>query len=46
MGSFSHVTRLNVLVDQNMYLEEFISEFPSLIELGLNIITRLDIRIY
>lgn len=45
MGSFRHVTRLNVLVDQNMYLEEFISEFPSLIELGLNIITRLDIRV-
>jgi len=39
MGSFSHVTRLNVIVDQNMYLTHFISEFPSLVELGLNIIT-------
>jgi len=39
MGSFNHVTRLNVLVDQRLYLDDFISEFPSLIELGLNIIT-------
>jgi len=39
MGSFNHVTRLNVLVDQRLYLDDLISEFPSLIELGLNIFT-------
>jgi len=38
MGSFCNVTRLNVMVTQSMYLQQFISEFPSLIELGLNFI--------
>jgi len=39
-GSLSCVTRLDVLVDHNFYLEQFMSQFPSLIELGLFITTR------
>ena len=39
-GSLSHVTRLDVLVDQNFYLEQFMTQLPNLIELGLNILTR------
>jgi len=43
MGTLSHVTRLDVLVDQNFYLEQFMPQFPSLIELGLFITTRSGI---
>jgi len=43
MGSLSHVTRLDVLVDHNFYLEQFMTQFPSLIELGLFITTRSGI---
>jgi len=39
-GSLSCVTRLDVLVDHNFYLEQFMSQFPSLIELGLFVTTR------
>jgi len=40
LGSLSCVTRLNVLVDQSFYLEEFMTQLPNLVELGLSIITR------
>jgi len=40
LGSLRHVTRLDVLVDQNFYLEQFMTLLPNLIELGLNILTR------
>jgi len=43
MGSLSHVTRLDVLVDQHFYLDQFMTQFPSLIELGLFITTRSGI---
>ena len=45
MGTLRHVTRLDVLVDQNFYLEQFLDQFPSLIELGLFITTRSGIRL-
>jgi len=40
MGSLENVTRLDVVVDHNYYLHHFLSNFPSLIQLGLNIIER------
>merc|ERR1712096_546621 len=40
LGSLSGVTRLDVLVDQSFFLEEFMTELPNLVELGLNILTR------
>jgi len=40
MGSLSHVTRLDVFVDHHFYLEEFMTKFPSLLELGLTIVSR------
>eukprot|EP00092_Neocalanus_flemingeri_P016609 GFUD01017970.1.p1 GENE.GFUD01017970.1~~GFUD01017970.1.p1 ORF type:complete len:455 (-),score=89.61 GFUD01017970.1:131-1495(-) len=40
LGSLRCLTRLDVLVDQNMYLEQFMAELPNLLELGLNILTR------
>ena len=46
LGSLSHVTRLDVLVDQNFYLEQFMTQLPNLIELGLNIITRTGLRYF
>ena len=44
LGSLRHVTRLDVLVDQNFYLEQFMTLLPNLIELGLNILTRTGLR--
>jgi len=41
LGSLSCVTRLDVLVDENMYLEQFMTQLPNLLELGLNILTKL-----
>ena len=47
LGSLSHVTRLDtVLVDQNFYLEEFITQMPNLIELGLNILTSAGLKYF
>jgi len=43
LGSLSCVTRLDVLVDENMYLNRFMSWLPNLQELGLNILTRDDL---
>jgi len=40
MGSLSHVTRLNMMVESEVYLEYFITKFPSLIELGLTIVSK------
>jgi len=40
LGSLSHVTKLDVLVDQYLYLEELFSNLPNLLELGLTIHTR------
>jgi len=40
MGSLSHVTRLDVFVDHHFYLEEFLTKFPSLLELGLTVVSR------
>ena len=45
LGSLSHVTRLDVLVDQNFYLEQFMVQLPNLLELGLNITTRSGLRL-
>jgi len=39
-GSLSCVTRLDVLIDQNFFLEQFMNQFPNLLELGLTILTR------
>ena len=41
-----HVNRLDVLVDQNFYLEQFMTQLPNLIELGLNILTRTGLRYF
>ena len=46
LGSLSHVTRLDVLVDENFYLEEFMPQMPNLIELGLNFITTAGLRYF
>ena len=46
IGSLSRVTRLDVLVDQNFYLEQFMTQLPNLIELGLNILTRTGLRYF
>ena len=46
LGSLSHVTRLDVLVDQNFYLEEFMTQMPNLIELGLNILTSAGLKYF
>jgi len=43
-GSLHNVTRLNVLVDENFYLEQFMTQMPNLIELGLNILTSAKVR--
>jgi len=40
LGSLSCVTRLDVLLDQSFFLEEFMTQLPNLVELGLNILTR------
>ena len=45
LGSLSRVTRLDVLVDQSFFLEEFMTELPNLVELGLNILTRPSLRL-
>ena len=45
-GSLHNVTRLNVLVDENFYLEQFMAQMPNLIELGLNILTSARVRYY
>ena len=34
------LTRLNVLVDHNMYLDQFMDKLPNLVELGLHILTK------
>ena len=46
LGSLSHVTRLDVLVDQNFYLEEFMTQMPNIIVLGLNILTKAGLRYF
>ena len=46
LGSLSHVTRLDVLVDQNFYLEEFMTQMPNLIELGINILTAAGLKYF
>ena len=46
LGSLSCVTRLDVLVDQNFYLEQFMTQLPNLMELGLNILTRTGLRFF
>ena len=33
-----------MLVDQNMFLEQFMVQLPNLMELGLNILTRTGLR--
>eukprot|EP00092_Neocalanus_flemingeri_P044018 GFUD01048671.1.p1 GENE.GFUD01048671.1~~GFUD01048671.1.p1 ORF type:complete len:348 (-),score=80.29 GFUD01048671.1:135-1178(-) len=40
LGSLKCLTRLDMLVDQNLYLEQFMAELPNLLELGLSILTR------
>jgi len=40
LGSLANVTKLDVLVDQNFFLEKFMSSMPNLLELGLSILTR------
>eukprot|EP00092_Neocalanus_flemingeri_P008963 GFUD01009644.1.p1 GENE.GFUD01009644.1~~GFUD01009644.1.p1 ORF type:complete len:460 (+),score=96.16 GFUD01009644.1:81-1460(+) len=40
LGSLKCLTRLDMLVDQNLYLEQFMAELPNLLELGLTILTR------
>eukprot|EP00092_Neocalanus_flemingeri_P007518 GFUD01008115.1.p1 GENE.GFUD01008115.1~~GFUD01008115.1.p1 ORF type:complete len:290 (+),score=67.94 GFUD01008115.1:3-872(+) len=40
LGSLRCLTRLDMLVDQNLYLEQFMAELPNLLELGLSILTR------
>jgi len=40
MGSLSYVTRLDVFVDHHFYVEEFMTKFPSLLELGLTVVSR------
>ena len=46
MGSLENVTRLDMLVDlkDNLVFHHFLQKFPSLIELGLTIIERPDMR--
>eukprot|EP00092_Neocalanus_flemingeri_P015690 GFUD01016984.1.p1 GENE.GFUD01016984.1~~GFUD01016984.1.p1 ORF type:complete len:457 (-),score=113.51 GFUD01016984.1:76-1446(-) len=39
LGSLSCVTRLDVLVDHNLYLEQYMLQMPNLLELGLSILT-------
>jgi len=39
-GSLSCLTRLDVMVDQNFFLEQFMDQLPNLLELGLLIMTR------
>jgi len=46
LGSLSCVTRLDVLVDESFYLEQFMSQLPNLVELGLNILTRTSLSKY
>eukprot|EP00092_Neocalanus_flemingeri_P034451 GFUD01037461.1.p1 GENE.GFUD01037461.1~~GFUD01037461.1.p1 ORF type:complete len:451 (+),score=91.58 GFUD01037461.1:87-1439(+) len=46
LGSLRCLTRLDVLVDQNMYLEQFMAELPNLLELGLVILTRPGVSKY
>ena len=38
------MTRLDVLVDHNVFLEQFMSQLPNLLELGLTILTRTGLR--
>jgi radical SAM superfamily enzyme len=45
MGSLSCVTRLDVLVDEKFYLEEFMSQMPNLLELGLTVMTKTSLRL-
>ena len=40
------MTRLDVLVDESFYLEQFMSQLPNLLELGLNILTRTSLRLF
>ena len=42
----SCVTRLDVLVDHNFFLEQFMSQLPNLLELGLCILTRNGLRLF
>jgi len=45
-GSLSCVTRLDVLVDHNLFLEQFMDQLPSLLELGLTILTKTGLGLH
>ena len=38
------MTRLDVLVDHHLFLDQFMDQLPNLLELGLTILTRTGLR--